>query len=91
MRTDSLCYGLERIEISSINSIASLGVITGGDDMRIDIEKIRKDLIENAYGAFYIGGFGGAINEVNDIKNMPPEKLIELAIEQGLDLTKYQY
>ena len=59
--------------------------------MRIDIEEIRKDLIEYSHGAFYIGGFGGAIVEAQDIENMAPDKLISLAIERGLDLEKYQY
>lgn len=59
--------------------------------MRIDIEEIRKDLIENSHGAFYIGGFGGAMVEAQDIENMAPDKLISLAIEKGLNLEKYQY
>ena len=59
--------------------------------MRVDIEEIRKDLLENSYGAFYIGGFGGAMVEAQDIENMAPDKLISLAIERGLDMEKYEY
>lgn len=59
--------------------------------MRVDVEKIRKDLLENSYGAFHIGGFGGAMVEAQDIENMAPDKLISLAIERGLDMEKYEY
>ena len=59
--------------------------------MRVDIEEIRRDLIENSHGAFYIGGFGGAMVEVQDIKRMSPDEIISLAKEQGLNLEKYQY
>ena len=58
--------------------------------MKVDIERIRKDLLENSYGAFFVGGYGGAMIEAHDIKNMSADELIELAIEQGLDLNKYQ-
>jgi hypothetical protein len=58
--------------------------------MKVDVERIRKDLLENSYGAFFIGGYGGAMIEAHDIKNMSADELIELAIEQGLDLNKYQ-
>ena len=58
--------------------------------MKVDIERIRKDLLENSYGAFFVGGFGGAIFEANDIRDMSPNKLIEMALEQGLDLDKYR-
>ena len=56
--------------------------------MKVDVERIRKDLLENSYGAFFIGGYGGAMIEAHDIKNMSADELIELAIEQGLDLNK---
>ena len=59
--------------------------------MRVDIEEIRRDLIENSHGAFYNGGFGGAMVEAQDIKRMSPDEIISLAKEQGLNLEKYQY
>ncbi len=59
--------------------------------MKVDIERVWKDLLRNSYGAFYIGGFGGAMIEAHDIKNMSTDELIELALEQGLDMDKYRY
>ncbi len=58
--------------------------------MKVDIERIRKDLLDNSYAAFFIGGYGGAIVEAHDIENMSPDELIDLAVEQGVDLNKYQ-
>ena len=59
--------------------------------MKIDIERLRKDLVNDSYGSFFVGGFGGAIVEAQDIERMKPDKLVSLAIERGFDLGKYQY
>lgn len=76
---------------SDFCSIANADIKEWGNNMRVDIEEIRKDLLENSYGAFYIGGFGGAMVEAQDIKRMSPDEIISLAKEQGLNLEKYQY
>ena len=36
--------------------------------MNIDVEKIREDLLQDTLGAFFIGGYGGAIILLKNIK-----------------------
>ena len=58
--------------------------------MTIDIEKLREDLKEECLGAFYGGGFGGALMESFDIENSSPEELVDMARENGIDLRIYK-
>ncbi len=55
----------------------------------IDIDRIRKDLREENFGAFFGGGFGGAMVEAFDIDGLSPEELIKLARQRGLDISEY--
>ena len=57
--------------------------------MDIDYEKLREDLKNDSLGAFFGGGFGGAIFEAADIDKAPDEQLIEIAERKGIDLRKY--
>ena len=57
--------------------------------MTIDIDKLREDFKEESYGAFFVGGFGGTLMEASDIEKASPEKIVEIAQEQGVDLRKY--
>lgn len=58
--------------------------------MNIDIEKLRNDLREECLGAYFAGGFGGALIESFDIDRLTPEELIEVAQNQGIDIRGYQ-
>lgn len=58
--------------------------------MSIDIEKLRETLKQECYGAFFGGGFGGALVESSDLERASPEELVELALEKGIDLSKCQ-
>ena len=58
--------------------------------MTIDIDRLREDFKEECYGAYFGGGFGGALIESLDIERASPEELIKLAREKGLDLSRYQ-
>lgn len=58
--------------------------------MTIDIEALREALKQECYGAFFGGGFGGALIETFDIEKASPEKLIEIAEKKGIDLRDYQ-
>lgn len=58
--------------------------------MTIDVEKLREDLKQECYGAFFGGGFGGALIESFDIGRASPEDLIEIAENKGIDLRDYQ-
>ena len=58
--------------------------------MSIDIEKLRETLKQDCYGAFFGGGFGGALVESFDLKRASPEELVEIAERKGIDLSKYE-
>ena len=58
--------------------------------MIIDIHKLRKDMLDNCYGAFFVGGLGGALAESADIEKSTDEELIEMAKKQGIDLKRYE-
>ena len=57
--------------------------------MRIDVDELRKDLLEESYGAFFGGGFGGALIVSFDIEGASSEELVELAERKGIDLYHY--
>lgn len=59
--------------------------------MDINIKKLREDLKNDALGAFFGGGFGGALFEVCDLDRVSDEELIEIAIEKGIDISRYVY
>ena len=58
--------------------------------MIIDIDKLRKDMLDNCYGAFLVGDLGGALAESADIEQSTDEELIEMAKKQGVDLKRYE-
>ena len=58
--------------------------------MTIDIEKLREDLKQECYGAFFVGGFGGALMESFDLDRASSEELVEIAGKKGVDLKKYE-
>ena len=58
--------------------------------MIIDVDKLREDMLNECYGAAFGGGFGGALVEAMDVENASPEKLVELAQQQGVDLRRYE-
>ena len=53
--------------------------------MTIDIEKLREDLKQECYGAFFVGGFGGALMESFDLDRASPEELVDIAGKKGID------
>ncbi|MBR3343482.1 MAG: hypothetical protein IKG34_04715 [Solobacterium sp.] len=57
--------------------------------MKIDIEKLREDLKNDSLGAFFGGGFGGALIEASDLWHASDEELIEIARRKGTDLRSY--
>ena len=57
--------------------------------MTIDIEALREDLKQDSYGAFFGGGFGGALMESFDIDRASPEELVSIARRNGVDLDDY--
>lgn len=55
----------------------------------IDIERLREDLRSDDLGAYFGGGFGGALMEAYDIENATPEELVKIAQDRGVDLRRY--
>ena len=58
--------------------------------MIIDIESLREDLKQQCYGAFFAGGFGGAMMESFEIDDATPDKLVKIAQNKGIDLRRYE-
>ena len=61
------------------------------DDMtRIDTDRLRDDLREEAMGAFFGGGFGGGLVSAGDIDRASDEELKKMARKSGLDIGRYR-
>ena len=58
--------------------------------MTIDLDALREALERECCGAFYGGGFGGAMVQMTEVQNASPEALIALAEEMGLDLSQFE-
>lgn len=56
----------------------------------IDIDALKREMQSNLYGAYFGVGFGGVVVSAFDLERATPEKLVEVAIEQGIDILKYQ-
>ena len=62
--------------------------LISGDIMNIDIERLRRDLIEYFGSATPI--WGVAYLSVEDIREASYEELIKLALENGFNLSDYE-
>lgn len=58
--------------------------------MTINLDALRDALERECCGAFYCGGFGGAMVQATEVKEASPEELIALAEEMGLDLSRFE-
>lgn len=58
--------------------------------MIIDVDKLRDDMLNEDLGAFFGGGFGGALVEAVDVERASDEELVEIAQRQGIDLRRYE-
>lgn len=58
--------------------------------IRVDTDRLRRDLKEALYGAYYGGGFGGAMMQAIDLDSATPQELADLAQEQGINLRRYE-
>lgn len=57
----------------------------------IDIERLRNDMEKESLGAFFGGGFGGALMEAAHIRKASDEEIIEIAKKQRINLNEYFY
>lgn len=58
--------------------------------MMIDTERLRRDLADDCYGAFFGAGFGGALMVAFEVESLSAEELVEYAARQGVDLSRYE-
>lgn len=60
------------------------------ETITIDVDRLRDDMRDECLGAYFGGGFGAALIESFDVDRATPEKLVEMAQNQEIDLRKYQ-
>lgn len=60
------------------------------DVITIDADKLREDMKNDSLGAFFGGGYGGALFEAGQIDRASDEELVELARKKGVDFYKYK-
>lgn len=60
------------------------------ETITIDVDRLRNDMREECLGAYFGGGFGAALIESFDVDRATPEKLVEIAQMEGIDLRRYQ-
>lgn len=58
--------------------------------MIIDVDKLRRDMKNDDFGAFFGGGFGGAFMEAMDIERASDEEVVKIAEKKGIDLRRYE-
>ena len=58
-------------------------------EVQIDIESLGNDLKNESLGAFYGGGFGGALIESFQIDKASPEELIRIANKMHINIEDY--
>ncbi len=59
------------------------------DKITIDIDRLRSDMHDDGMGAFFGGGFGGALLEFFEVGDVSPEELVQMA--QGKRIYLYDY
>ena len=57
--------------------------------VEIDIERLRQDLKNESLGAFYGGGFRGALIESFQIDKATPKELIKIADKMNININNY--
>ncbi len=56
--------------------------------MELDIDRLRKDLMDK-YGTAMFSGFPAAVTDLSRIERMSDREILEIALKQGVDLNKY--
>lgn len=60
------------------------------ENIKIDVERLRKDMHDECMGAYFGGGFGAALIESFDVDRATSGQLVEMAQSQGVNLRNYQ-
>lgn len=62
------------------------------DEMKnVNVDKLRKDMQEECYGAYFVGGYGGALMNSFDVERANPDRLVEMAQRQGINRNNYYW
>lgn len=56
----------------------------------IDVDRLRDDLISDCEAAYFVGGFGGAIIDMDEVENATDEEVVKLAIQNRIDINNYK-
>lgn len=59
-------------------------------EITVDIDALREDMKDECYGAFFGAGMDSALIDSFDVEDASPEELVQRAVDQGIDLRKYQ-
>ena len=60
------------------------------ETITIDVDGLRRDLLNDSYGAFFGGACGGALIESFDVESASLRELVEMAERKGINLMDYQ-
>ena len=60
-----------------------------GEQFEIDIEALRRDLMDDMGAAMY-GGFPMAVIDLSEVEYASPDELVRMAMRKGYDLRRYQ-
>ena len=59
-------------------------------NIQIDINKLRKDIKNNALSAYFGGGIGPALIDASNIDRASDDEVIKIAKQCGVDLSRYK-
>lgn len=55
----------------------------------IDVKRLRRDLQNQALGAYFSGGIGPALIDAVNVERASDDEVIRIAKQNGIDLRKY--
>ena len=56
---------------------------------KLDLDQLKRDMLNDCRGAYYGGGYGGAMYASFEIERAEGQELVDLAERMGYDLTPY--
>ena len=59
------------------------------DNHSIDVKKLRRDMQNQALGAYFGGGIGPALIDAANVERVSDDELIRIAKRMGIDLRRY--